>query len=66
MGTEFDFFETASHTYYDEISAKSKANRALLLSIMKSSGLANYDKEWWHFTLKDEPFPNTYFDVDIT
>lgn len=66
MGTEFDFFETASHTYSGEISAESKANRALLLSIMESSGFANYDKEWWHFTLKDEPFPNTYFDVDIT
>lgn len=65
MSTEFDFFETASHTASDEISAESKANRALLLSIMESSGFINYDKEWWHFTLKDEPFPNTYFDFDI-
>ncbi|MBH1990010.1 MAG: hypothetical protein I8H80_02415 [Alphaproteobacteria bacterium] len=47
------------------MSTSAKNNRRLLLSIMESSGFVNYDKEWWHFTLKDEPFPNTYFDFDI-
>ncbi|QOL20056.1 M15 family metallopeptidase [Candidatus Bodocaedibacter vickermanii] len=65
MGTEFDFFGSASHTISEDISASAKTNRHLLLSIMESSGFVNYDKEWWHFTLKDEPFPNTYFDFDI-
>lgn len=65
MGTEFDFFETKSHTHCAEISAETKANRKLLLSIMESSGFINYDKGWWHFTLENEPFPNTYFDFEI-
>ncbi len=65
MGTEFDFFGSTSHTASEDISTSSKNNRRLLLSIMESSGFVNYDKEWWHFTLKDEPFPNTYFDFDI-
>lgn len=65
MGTEFDFFGPTSHTASEDISTSAKSNRKLLLSIMESSGFVNYDKEWWHFTLKDEPFPNTYFDFDI-
>jgi D-alanyl-D-alanine dipeptidase len=66
MGTEFDFFGSTSHTASEDVSASAKSNRKLLLSIMESSGFVNYDKEWWHFTLKDEPFPNTYFDFDIS
>lgn len=65
MGTEFDFFGEASHTASNKVADVSKNNRKLLLSIMESSGFVNYDKEWWHFTLIDEPFSNTYFDFDI-
>ena len=65
MGTEFDFFGSKSHTASEDISPPAQNNRRILLSIMESSGFVNYDKEWWHFTLKDEPFPNTYFDFDI-
>lgn len=65
MGTEFDFFGSTSHTLSEHVSPTAKNNRQLLLTIMESSGFINYDKEWWHFTLKDEPFPNTYFDFDI-
>lgn len=65
MGTEFDFFGSKSHTASEDISPSAQNNRRILLSIMESSGFVNYDKEWWHFTLKDEPFPNTYFDFDI-
>ena len=65
MGTEFDFFGSAAHTASEDISTSAKSNRQRLVSIMESSGFINYDKEWWHFTLKDEPFPNTYFDFDI-
>jgi D-alanyl-D-alanine dipeptidase len=65
MGTEFDFFGAASNTASNKISVLAKQNRATLLGIMSSAGFINYEKEWWHFTLKDEPFPNTYFDFDI-
>jgi D-alanyl-D-alanine dipeptidase len=65
MGTEFDFFGEESHTASDKISETARLNRQLLLSIMEPAGFVNYEKEWWHFTLKNEPFPNTYFDFDI-
>lgn len=65
MGTEFDFFGEPSHTASTNISGIAADNRRLLLSIMESSGFMNYDKEWWHFTLVDEPFPDTYFDFNI-
>ncbi|MCP5322974.1 MAG: M15 family metallopeptidase [Candidatus Paracaedibacteraceae bacterium] len=65
MGTEFDFFGELSHTASPNISAEAKANRRCLLEIMEPAGFINYEKEWWHFTLKDEPFPNCYFDFDI-
>lgn len=65
MGTEFDFFGEESYTASDKISETARLNRQLLLSIMEPAGFVNYEKEWWHFTLKNEPFPNTYFDFDI-
>jgi D-alanyl-D-alanine dipeptidase len=33
---------------------------------MTASGFGAYDLEWWHYTLDDEPFPDTYFDFPIT
>jgi len=65
MGTPIDFFGEASHTHNPTISEKAKANRALLLSLMEAQGFENYEFEWWHFTLKNEPFPDTYFDFPI-
>ncbi len=65
MGTEFDFFGETSHTASLNINDQHHNNRQLLLSIMESSGFTNYDKEWWHFTLIDEPFPDQYFDFEI-
>ena len=41
------------------------ANRLLLKSLMEKHGFINYDKEWWHYTLADEPFPDTYFDFPV-
>jgi len=37
----------------------------LLKEIMESAGFSNYVNEWWHYTLKDEPYPDTYFDLPI-
>lgn len=66
MGTEFDFFGEEAHTKNVNISDDAKANRQQLLNIMHAAGFENYEKEWWHFTLKNEPFPNQYFDFDVT
>lgn len=65
MGTIFDFFGEASHTASNMISDKAKKNRILLLQLMEQHGFINYEKEWWHFRLKNEPFPYTYFDFPV-
>jgi D-alanyl-D-alanine dipeptidase len=65
MGTGFDCFDELSHTANINIGHQQKINRLLLKSIMEKHGFRNYDKEWWHFTLKNEPFPDTYFDFVI-
>ena len=56
MGTVFDYFGVESHTFFDEISENQKANRLLLYEVMTNNGFKNYSKEWWHYTLEDEPF----------
>ena len=65
MGSEFDFFGKASWTNYQDITDEQKANRKLLLEVMTKYGFVNFYKEWWHYTLKNEPFPNTYFDFPV-
>lgn len=62
MGSSFDYFGPQSWPDYANISPQQKANRLLLRTIMMKYGFVPYEKEWWHFTLKDEPFPDTYFD----
>jgi len=64
MGTPFDFFSTRSWPSAN-VSAEAKANRTLLASAMRHRGFRPYDKEWWHFTLSHEPFPDTYFDFPV-
>lgn len=65
MGTGFDCFHELSHTTNPHIGHQQKINRLLLKSLMEKHGLKNYDKEWWHYTLKNEPYPNTYFDFPV-
>jgi zinc D-Ala-D-Ala dipeptidase len=65
MGTGFDCFHELSHPENINIGLQQRINRLLLKTIMEKQGFKNYDKEWWHFTLKDEPVPNTYFDFII-
>lgn len=65
MGSPFDFFGVRSHPFYRKISTKQKENRMLLRRIMLKNGFKPYDNEWWHFTLKNEPYPNTYFNFLI-
>ncbi|TGV00622.1 M15 family metallopeptidase [Flavivirga rizhaonensis] len=65
MGSPYDFFGQESWVNYSKITDKQKANRQLLQTVMLKHGFRNYPKEWWHFTLRGEPFPNTYFDFPV-
>ncbi len=62
MGSPFDFFSPKSWPSDRSVSAQARKNRALLAAAMTRHGFKPYDKEWWHFTLAREPFPDTYFD----
>ena len=65
MGTPFDFFSVRSWPSSTAVSAAARGNRALLAGAMRRRGFRPYDREWWHFTLAHEPFPNTYFDFPV-
>ncbi|SDS14382.1 D-Ala-D-Ala dipeptidase vanX. Metallo peptidase. MEROPS family M15D [Gillisia sp. Hel1_33_143] len=65
MGGTYDFFGEVSHLYTTSITAKQHKNRELLKLVMSRNGFRSYSEEWWHFTLRGEPFPNTYFDFVI-
>jgi len=65
MGSPYDFFGEESWVDYQNISEKQKANRQILQEVMIKYGFRNYSKEWWHFTLRQEPFPDTFFDFVI-
>jgi len=65
MGTPFDFFSPTSWTADPTVSATAHANRMVLANAMRRHGFRPYDKEWWHFTLRGEPFPDTYFDFPV-
>jgi zinc D-Ala-D-Ala dipeptidase len=65
MGTPFDFFSPKSWTADPTIAPAQHANRMLLSTAMRHRGFRGYDKEWWHFTLRGEPFPATFFDFPV-
>lgn len=65
MGTPFDFFSPRSAPGDKTVSAQAQANRKLLADAMRRRGFMPYNKEWWHFTLRREPYPNTYFDFPV-
>ena len=65
MGTGWDFFDPSSWPSSSEVNAKQRANRMLLKLIMLKHGFKPISTEWWHFTLEDEPFPDTYYDFTI-
>ena len=66
MGSPFDMFSEVSHPDYKGITDEQYENRMMLRSLMEKSGFAPIDCEWWHFTLRDEPFPDTYFDFPVS
>ena len=65
MGGPFDFFSEVSHPDYRGITKQQYENRMLLQSAMVRNGFEPYECEWWHFRLKDEPFPDTYFNFPV-
>ncbi|CAL9324203.1 M15 family metallopeptidase [Streptomyces sp. SudanB52_2052] len=66
MGTGFDCFDTLSHTLDPRIQGEQRANRALLKSTLEGLGFVNLPEEWWHYTYKPEPYPDTYFDFPVS
>lgn len=62
MGSPFDFFGSESWVENNNLTQDQQNNRALLQNVMLSNGFRNYPKEWWHFTLRGEPYRNQYFD----
>ncbi|MDP5110098.1 MAG: M15 family metallopeptidase [Rickettsiaceae bacterium] len=65
MGTSFDLFDKASHHDTNLVSAEAVSLRNYLREKMLKFGFKELKEEWWHYTLKDEPFPNQYFDFNI-
>jgi D-alanyl-D-alanine dipeptidase len=65
LGTGFDCFDELAHFGSLAVAPTAKANRALLRETMVAAGFAPYDREWWHFRLVDEPFPDRVFDFSI-
>ena len=65
MGGGFDLMDAVSHHSSRQIGRAEATHRKLLRRIMEDSGFLPYEYEWWHYVLKDEPYPETYFNVPI-
>ena len=65
MGGTFDLFSEISHPDYKKLTKEQKKNRKILHDAMIKAGFNGLDSEWWHFTLKNEPYPDTYFNFEI-
>lgn len=65
MGTAYDCLSPASATESRAVSEAARRNRYRLRTAMSQQGFRNYSKEWWHFTLRNEPFAQTYFDFPV-
>lgn len=65
MGSPFDFFGPISHHGTALVTVQQTRNRETLRQAMLRHGFEPYSAEWWHYTLKAEPFPTTYFDFPV-
>jgi D-alanyl-D-alanine dipeptidase len=66
MGGPFDLFSELSHPDYTGITEEQYENRMILQKEMIRKGFAPLECEWWHFTLENEPYPDTYFDFPVS
>lgn len=65
MGGVFDLFSEVSHPDYKRLTKEQKNNRKILRDAMLKAGFKGIDSEWWHYTLQNEPYADTYFDFDV-
>ena len=66
MGSPFDLFSEISHPDFRGITEEQYENRMILRHVMLRNGFKPIDCEWWHFTLENEPYPDTYFDFPLS
>ncbi len=66
MGGTFDYFGELSHPDYKDITEEQYANRMILREAMLAHGFKPLAEEWWHFTLENEPYPDTYFTFPVS
>ncbi len=66
MGGDHDLMDSVSHHGAPGISDSESRSRHILRSIMDVCGFSSYESEWWHYTLRNEPYPHTYFDFPIS
>lgn len=66
MGSPFDMFSEVSHPDYRGITDEQYENRMALQKEMVRNGFVPIDCEWWHFTLDNEPYPDTYFEFPVS
>ena len=65
MGTRFDCLDRSANINYPNLSKSQQKNRLLLQKLMLSHGFKPYLYEWWHYTLSNEPYPETYFNFPV-
>lgn len=65
MGTGFDCFSPISHTNSSKVTKEQMQHRMLFKAVMDKHSFTNYPNEWWHYTLNNEPFPDTYFNFSV-
>ena len=66
MGSPFDLFSEMSHPDSKEVTEEQYENRMLLQNVMVRNGFVPIDCEWWHFSLENEPYPDTYFEFPVS
>ncbi len=66
MGSPFDLFSEISHPDCREITEEQYENRIILRSAMMRNGFVPLECEWWHFSLREEPYPDTYFEFPVS
>ena len=65
MGTPFDFFDPRAHTDAPGLAKAQRKHRDRLRAAMAAAGFENYPMEWWHYTFRPEPTPDTAYDVPV-
>jgi D-alanyl-D-alanine dipeptidase len=65
MGGTYDFFGEISHHVTSQVTPEQKQNRELLKRVMSKYGFRSYPQEWWHYTFRMEPYPETYFNFEV-